>query len=97
MASKSQAVMNLNLKLQSTAVKSQARLIATEIARLELAQAEEHLQIVQVIRLLPNLDSSSLTGDLISSPTFLPLTLKAITTLRLLYFSGNESPPRPSS
>lgn len=48
MATKSQAVMNLNLKLQSTAVKSQARLITTEIAKLELAQAEEQLQIVQV-------------------------------------------------
>ncbi len=53
MASKSQAVMNLNLKLQSTAVKSQARLIATEIAKLELAQAEEHLHIVQVSSNMP--------------------------------------------
>ncbi len=52
MASKSQAVLNMNLKLQNTAVKSQARLIASEVAKFELAQAEEQLHIVQVIVLL---------------------------------------------
>lgn len=44
----SQAVMNLNLKLQSSAVKTLGKTIELELRRLEAAQLAEHLRIVQV-------------------------------------------------
>ena len=42
-----QALMNLNLKLQSTAVKQQSKTIDLELKKLEAAQLAEHLRIVQ--------------------------------------------------
>ncbi|KAK4685386.1 dynactin 1, partial [Tremellales sp. Uapishka_1] len=43
----SQAVMNLNLKLQSTAVKAQSKTVDLELRKLEAAQLAEHMRIVQ--------------------------------------------------
>lgn len=43
-----QAIMNMNLKLQSTAVKTQNKTIDIELKKLEAAQLAEHLRIVQV-------------------------------------------------
>lgn len=43
-----QAIMNMNLKLQSTAVKTQNKAIDIELKKLEAAQLAEHLRIVQV-------------------------------------------------
>ncbi|WRT67723.1 uncharacterized protein IL334_004695 [Kwoniella shivajii] len=41
-----QALMNLNLKLQSTAVKAQSKTVDLELKKLEAAQLTEHLRIV---------------------------------------------------
>ncbi|WVQ65710.1 uncharacterized protein L199_003888 [Kwoniella botswanensis] len=41
-----QALMNLNLKLQSTAVKAQSRTVDLELKKLEAVQLAEHLRIV---------------------------------------------------
>jgi hypothetical protein len=43
-----QNIMNLNLKLQSTAAKMQNKAIDVELQKLEAAQLSEHLRIVQV-------------------------------------------------
>ncbi|OXG26855.1 dynactin 1 [Cryptococcus neoformans] len=43
----SQALMNLNLKLQSTAAKAQSKTIDLELKKLEACQLAEHLRIVQ--------------------------------------------------
>ncbi|WVQ72856.1 hypothetical protein IAR50_002417 [Cryptococcus sp. DSM 104548] len=43
----SQALLNLNLKLQSTAAKAQSKTIDLELKKLEAAQLFEHLRIVQ--------------------------------------------------
>ncbi|KIR75777.1 dynactin 1 [Cryptococcus deuterogattii CA1014] len=43
----SQALMNLNLKLQSTAAKAQSKTIDLELQKLEAFQLAEHLRIVQ--------------------------------------------------
>jgi dynactin 1 len=42
-----QNIMNLNLKLQSTAAKMQNKAIDVELQKLEAAQLSEHLRIVQ--------------------------------------------------
>jgi dynactin 1 len=44
----SQAVLNLNLKLQSTAVKAQSKTVDLELKKIEAAQLAEHMRIVQV-------------------------------------------------
>lgn len=56
-----QAVMNLNLRLQSTAAKTQNKTIDIELKKLEAAQLAEHLRIVQVSLA----DSSSLLCDIL--------------------------------
>jgi dynactin 1 len=43
----SQALLNLNLKLQSSAVKTQSKTVDLELKKLEAAQLAEHLRIVQ--------------------------------------------------
>ncbi|GMK57406.1 hypothetical protein CspeluHIS016_0402400 [Cutaneotrichosporon spelunceum] len=43
----SQALLNLNLKLQSSAVKTQSKTVDLELKKLEAAQLVEHLRIVQ--------------------------------------------------
>ncbi|KAG0655268.1 hypothetical protein C6P46_001082 [Rhodotorula mucilaginosa] len=47
LTSQSQAMLNLNLKLQSTVLKSQVKAIDLELRELEARQAAEHLAIVQ--------------------------------------------------
>ncbi len=42
-----QAMLNLNLKLQSSALKSQAKTIDLELGRLQAAQASSHLEMVR--------------------------------------------------
>lgn len=44
----SQAVLNLNLKLQTSAVKAQSKTVDLELRRLEATQLQEHMRIVQV-------------------------------------------------
>ena len=51
-ASQTAAMMSLNLKLQSTASKNQARHIDLEVKRIEAREARELLNIVQVRSLL---------------------------------------------
>lgn len=41
-------MLNLNLKLQSTVLKSQVKTIDLELRRLDAQQASEHLAIVKV-------------------------------------------------
>jgi dynactin 1 len=48
LSSQSQAVLNLNLKLQSSATKAQSKTIDLELRKLEASQATDHLGIVQV-------------------------------------------------
>ncbi|KAI3479951.1 hypothetical protein L1887_57938 [Cichorium endivia] len=49
-----QAMLNLNLKLQSSALKSQAKTIDLELGRLQAAQASSHLEMIAaVLRLAP--------------------------------------------
>jgi dynactin 1 len=43
-----QSIMNLNLRLQSTAAKMQNKAIDIELKKLEAAQLSEHIRIVQV-------------------------------------------------
>lgn len=43
-----QTLMNLNLKLQSTAAKAQSKTIDMELKRLEAAQLVEHMKIITV-------------------------------------------------
>ncbi|BEI86397.1 hypothetical protein CcaverHIS002_0606840 [Cutaneotrichosporon cavernicola] len=43
----SQALLNLNLKLQSSAVKTQSKTVDLELKKLEAAQLAEHLRIIQ--------------------------------------------------
>jgi dynactin 1 len=45
-----QALMNLNMKLQSTASKAQNKTIELELKRLEAAQLAQHLRVVSVSR-----------------------------------------------
>lgn len=73
-SSKSQAVMNLNLKLQSSAVKAQARTIDAELGKLELAQSAEHLNIVQVRLLSVPVLLFTLADSFVSRLTVLPPT-----------------------
>ncbi|GAA5884799.1 hypothetical protein JCM3774_006769 [Rhodotorula dairenensis] len=47
LSSQSQAMLNLNLKLQSTVLKSQVKAIDLELRELEARQAKEHLDIVK--------------------------------------------------
>ena len=47
------AIMNMNLKLQSTATKTQNKTIDIELKKLEAAQLSEHLRIVHVSDLQP--------------------------------------------
>ncbi|GAA6010163.1 hypothetical protein JCM10207_005646 [Rhodosporidiobolus poonsookiae] len=47
LTSQSQAMLNLNLKLQSSALKSQVKAIDLELRKLEARQAAEHLAIVK--------------------------------------------------
>ncbi|WWD18419.1 hypothetical protein CI109_102869 [Kwoniella shandongensis] len=42
-----QALLNLNLKLQSTAVKAQSKTVDLELKKLEAAQLAEHMRIIQ--------------------------------------------------
>ena len=44
----SQAVLNLNMKLQTSAVKAQSKTIDLELKKLETAQLQEQLRIVSV-------------------------------------------------
>ena len=53
-----QNIMNLNLRLQSTAAKVQNKAIDVELQVLEAAQLSEHLRIVQVSRHPPDEGSS---------------------------------------
>jgi dynactin 1 len=53
-----QNIMNLNLKLQSTAAKMQNKAIDVELQKLEAAQLSEHLRIVQVSCQHPEMGSS---------------------------------------
>lgn len=48
LTSQSQAMLNLNMKLQSTVLKSQVKTIELELRRLDAQQASEHLAIVKV-------------------------------------------------
>lgn len=48
LTSQSQAMLNLNLKLHSTVLKSQVKAIDLELRELEARQAAEHLAIVKV-------------------------------------------------
>lgn len=48
LSSQSQAMLNLNLKLQSTVLKSQVKAIDLELRELEAKQAGEHLSIIKV-------------------------------------------------
>jgi len=43
-----QSILNLNLRLQSTAAKMQNKAIDLELEKLEASQLSEHLRIVQV-------------------------------------------------
>lgn len=52
LTSQSQAMLSLNLKLQSTVLKSQVKAIDLELRKLEAQQAAEHLSIVKVRWLL---------------------------------------------
>jgi dynactin 1 len=54
LTSQSQAMLNLNLKLQSTVLKSQVKAIDLELRELEARQAAEHLAIVQVSAIGPS-------------------------------------------
>jgi hypothetical protein len=62
-ASQAAAVLTLNMKLQSTATKNQAKTIDLEIKRLDAAQAREMLSIVQV-RLIIYLHISSCSSTI---------------------------------
>lgn len=44
---RSQAVLDLNLKLQSTAIKNQARLVDLDLLRIDLSQANNHIQLLE--------------------------------------------------
>ncbi|GAA5939048.1 hypothetical protein JCM3775_002659 [Rhodotorula graminis] len=57
LTSQSQAMLNLNLKLQSTVLKSQVKAIDLELRKLEAQQAAEHLSIVKPY-LLPSFSDS---------------------------------------
>ncbi|EJT98432.1 hypothetical protein DACRYDRAFT_118713 [Dacryopinax primogenitus] len=48
LSSQSQAILALNMKLQTTVAKNQAKNIDLELRRLDASQAKEHLQIVQL-------------------------------------------------
>lgn len=57
-----QSIMNLNLRLQSTAAKMQNKAIDIELKKLEAAQLSEHLRIVQVSYIELMLDRTDTTG-----------------------------------
>jgi hypothetical protein len=65
-ASQTAAVMSLNLKLQSSASKNQAKLIELEIKKLEARETRELLNIVQVRNLLHRSCQGLLKVDLFS-------------------------------
>lgn len=48
LSTQSQSVININLRLQSSATKAQAKMIDLELLKVEAAQAWEHLSIVRV-------------------------------------------------
>ena len=47
LASQSQAMLNLNMKLQSSALKSQAKTIELELGKLSASQAQSHLDMIK--------------------------------------------------
>lgn len=53
-ASQTAAMMSLNLKLQSSAAKNQARNVELELAKLEARENKELLRIIQVSHSYPN-------------------------------------------
>ena len=70
-------MLNLNLKLKSSVLKSQVKAIDLELRKLEATQASEHLAMVKVslIILLPQLSSfceQKLTVSLKTKPYLLP-------------------------
>lgn len=53
LSSQSQAMLNLNMKLKTSVLKSQVKAIDLELRKLEARQASEHLAMVKVSRCLP--------------------------------------------
>lgn len=49
LSSQSQEMLSLNIQLQSTVLKAQAKQIDLELRKLDATQASEHLEIVQVL------------------------------------------------
>ena len=54
LSSQSQAMMSLNMQLQSTVMKAQAKAVDLELRKLEAAQANDRLTYVQVTMLPPH-------------------------------------------
>ena len=50
LSSQSQAMLNLNMKLKTSVLKSQVKAIDLELRKLEARQASEHLAMVKVSR-----------------------------------------------
>lgn len=102
-ASQTAAMMSLNLKLQSSASKNQARNIDLEIKRIEAREAQELLSIVQVSIMTSNISSPPLTIILALPPPGLRrIRHGRHTLLPLLHPSRPQSGPhqqlrRPSA
>ena len=85
-------MMSLNLKLQSSAAKNQARNIDLELRKIEAREAKELLSIIQVRRvcMIPRKEFVNFLHSLI----YLKFTLSPIPMLHIVIYSSRDSPQR---
>lgn len=85
-------MMSLNLKLQSSAAKNQARAVELEIKKLEARERGELLGIVQVGFIFCCLGTLPFSVHYLCFPTFLFIfTLSPVSFISCVYFSSSRS------
>lgn len=87
-------MLNLNLKLQSTVLKSQVKAIDLELRELEAEQAAAHLAIVKVCSEAAEFHTGSLTDLYLRSRTCSPRSSKPIRTRSRRCSSSTVSPAK---
>lgn len=92
LTSQSQAMLNLNLKLQSTVAKGQVKTIDLELKKLDALQAVDQIAIMKVssFRFTLKLTRNESRASNLSSRIYYQPTLKMIVMQLMLSFSSKE-------
>ena len=90
--SRSRAMLDLNIKLQTSAAKAQVKTIDLEVRRLEAQEAEQHLEIVKLF--LPEMYQEELRDSVLALLRFRRLAFKANLLAGFLK-ERIANPPRP--